>query len=50
MYSDVDRLQGILKDLAGLVNDPNSLPDVTRDYIDVCAIRERERERERERL
>ena len=36
MYSDVDRLQGILKDLGGLVNEPNSLPDVTKDYIEVC--------------
>ena len=63
MYSDVDRLRGILKDLAGLVNEPNSLPDATRDYINVCLCvcvcvcvcveRERERsvmaERKRER-
>ena len=35
MYSDVERLQGILRDLGGLVNEPNSLPDVTRDYIEV---------------
>ena len=41
MYSDVDRLKGILKDLAGLVNEPNSLPDATRDYINVCVWRER---------
>ena len=57
MYSDVDRLRGILKDLAGLVNEPNSLPDTTRDYINVrvcmcvcmfvCVCVERERERER---
>ena len=51
MYSDVDRLRGILKDLAGLVNEPNSLPDATRDYINVrvCVCEERERGRGRER-
>jgi hypothetical protein len=51
MYSDVERLRGVLTDLAGLVNDPNSLPDATRDYINVCVCGERggERERERER-
>ena len=48
MYSDVDRLRGILKDLAGLVNEPNSLPDATRDYINVCVWREGGREGERE--
>ena len=37
MYSDVERLQGTLRDLGGLVNEPDSLPDVTRDYIEVCA-------------
>ena len=38
MYSDVERLQGTLRDLGGLVNEPDSLPDVTRDYIEVCAV------------
>ena len=42
MYSDVERLKGILKDLAVLVNEPNSLPDATRDYINVSVCRERE--------
>ena len=36
MYSDVERLQGILRDLGGLINEPNALPDVTREYIEVC--------------
>ena len=35
MYSDVERLQGTLRDLGGLVNEPDTLPDVTRDYIAV---------------
>ena len=38
MYSDVERLQGTLRDLGGLVNEPDSLPDVTRDYIEVCTV------------
>ena len=38
MYLDVERLQGTLRDLGGLVNEPDSLPDVTRDYIEVCAV------------
>lgn len=38
MYSDVDRLSGILRDLATFVGQPNALPEHTRDFIEVCAL------------
>ena len=35
MYSDVDRLSAILKDLGTFVSQPSTLPEHTRDFLEV---------------